>query len=584
MPKQHNKEIRVKNGVDPNYLVNLLTKDVTVMESIFDIVDNALDVARDHLWQGGMVKRDDYGLPRSYEGSRIEIEFGKGFISFADNCGGIAEPDLQDKAFVIGELSQHDFGIGRFGIGMKRTLFRLGSKYRMETDTGAFAASMDFGESDLGNSDTDLVAVRTASRGTPGTLFRVEELRQGVGRELSSDAWSDELRQALSRRYGIFLAKGFEIWVNNEPVFGFGPGYRTDTIIQPQSQRIPIGRNIVAYVESGLHEDFRFKDEDGYSNKVAKSLTDQFGWYFVCNDRIVEVASHERSLGWTTKWHQEYYGFIGWVRFVARDPESLPWDTKKSSIDPHSLAFREIINSLQAFAEDFKKNKKILIKPDQPDSRTSSTHSSTTTANQGTRGQAAATSAGSNTATTKTAGAGTGTGTGTGSGGKKPSTKDHNEYWDTLLPSNMPSAKHDKIRALVFEAMTLQIKICYSGSMLFRGIIEAALMEHLKGTRSYKSVKQMVFDEAAADNRPFAEEKKKKYRPSLSEALQWLNRNDDYFPEERRTDCTMSRNKFKKHLQELNGIVHDGDLTNSGKLATIRDDTMALLRFLLESV
>ncbi len=44
-----------------------------------------------------------------------------------------------------------------------------------------------------------------------------------------------------------------------------------------------------------------------------------------------------------------------------------------------------------------------------------------------------------------------------------------------------------------------------------------------------------------------------------------------------------SRKKFATNLKELNGIVHDGDLTNSDKLRSDRDDAMPLLEFLLAS-
>lgn len=573
MTKTKNELIHIRNGVDPHYLVNALTKDVTVLESIFDIVDNALDAARNRLWSENSTGLDSYGLPSSYRGNKIDINFGKTHISFLDNCGGVSEEDLVDRAFVIGEMSQHEFGIGRFGIGMKRTLFRLGDTYKMETDTGTFAAKMAFNDSALGNSDVDLMATRIPSGGKPKTMFRIEGLRPGVGRELNSETWENRLRGELSRRYGIFLEKGFRILVNGKAISNFGPGFRKDMIIKPMSDRIVIGKGIVAYVDSGLHEEFLFTDESGYSSKKAKELSDQYGWYFVCNDRIVEVATHEKIKGWRSTWHQEYYGFVGWVKFVAQDPGDLPWDTKKTLIDPHSLAFREISDRLQAFAEEFKRSKKILIKSD-PVAAAAAAAAVVGAAAQAASNPSTTTKPNSNTKPHSN------------SGGRKPSANDHNEYWPMVLPPDVPVVEHRKLKALVFEATTLPIEMCYSGSMLFRAIMEMALMEHLKMTKSFRFVKQMVFDEAAVKDpdRIFTEEQKKKFRPTFSQALQWLNRNDDYFPEEVCTDCIYARNKFSKHLKELNGIVHDGDLSNSGKLATIRDETMPLLQFLLTGI
>jgi hypothetical protein len=94
----------------------------------------------------------------------------------------------------------------------------------------------------------------------------------------------------------------------------------------------------------------------------------------------------------------------------------------------------------------------------------------------------------------------------------------------------------------------------------------------------------MVYEENAKKGRDFSDDKKTKFRPDFRTALDWLGRNDSYFPEELRRDCVYARNKFGKHLQEMNGITHEGDLTNRSKLATIRDDTLPLLRFLLDGI
>jgi hypothetical protein len=559
----------VQQGVDPEYLVNVLTKDITTLESIFELVDNAVDAARDRLLEDGRTELDKYGLPSRYDGNQIEIKFGKKSVEFIDNCSGIPEDVLKDRAFVIGAMSHHAYGIGRFGIGLKRALFRLGTKYTLRTDTGKFAAKMHFDSKHLGHSDSALNATRYNSRGKAMTFVRVSGLREGVLHEFSASSWISDLSTLLSRRYGLYVAKGFKILINEQPIASFGPGVRSVARVKEQANNFMATENVRVFIDSGMHNDYRLKYESDYNSQKVASLTDQYGWYFVCNDRIVEVASHDRALGWTTKWHQEYYGFIGWVRFIAQDAENLPWDTKKSTIDPHSVVFRAIFGHLQQFAEKYKTQIKQTRKlqgvpsdaegnnePDastKPSNTTSSAHSGKPTTNASPNG----------------------------SGSNKPSMNDHNENWRTLLPPLAVVVKHQKIKALIYEAAMLDIKMCYSASMLFRAIVEMVLFEHLKLTRSFRLVRQMVFDQAAKDGRIFTEDQKKKFRPNFSQALEWLNKHDDYFPEEVRRDCVIARNKFGKHLKELNGVVHEGDLTNSSKLAIVRDDTMPLLQFLL---
>ena len=160
--------------------------------------------------------------------------------------------------------------------------------------------------------------------------------------------------------------------------------------------------------------------------------------------------------------------------------------------------------------------------------------------------------------------------------------KDHNENWDTLLPQFEISLSHPKIRALMFEAKDLSVVTSpYAGSMLLRTILEFALFQRLKMAGKYSSVREMYFEQQKSAGRALTDEQKKTFRPLLAVAMEWLNKNDDFFPTDVRRECITARNKFGAHLKELNGVVHEGDLIDSGKLKIIRNDAVPLLRFLL---
>ncbi|XZG70530.1 ATP-binding protein [Chitinibacteraceae bacterium HSL-7] len=580
MENENKSEIVIQHGVDPSYLENTLTKDITALEAIFELVDNAIDAARNRALRKRGNTLDQYGLPAQYNEGKISIRIGRESISFLDNCSGIDEIELTKHAFVIGAMSHHPYGIGRFGIGLKRALIRLGTQYALSTDTGEFSAKIRFNSSQLKNTDGSLLATREDSTGHNKTLIHVAGLRDGVLHEFSTIPKLHNLSKNLSRRYGIILEKGFKIFLNGNPIRGFGPKIRSKGPVEPQTDNFPATEGVRVFIDAGMHSEYRLTKEKEYDRTKNNSLTDQYGWYFVCNDRIVEVATHEISLGWTSRWHQEYYGFVGWVRFVASDAENLPWDTKKSTIDPNSSAFRAIADRLQQFAEKYKtanKNAKgpviVTTLPATPPNTTTTNSPSSTSVSSGAHStQPADVNKKSVTSATT-----------------MPSEKaieddpafHHNENWKTLLPPLNTGHQDIKIRALLLEASQLEITKCYAAAMLFRSLVERALFEHLKYTKSYGLVLEMLFQEKAEDGNPIKEKQKGTTRPSLSQALAWLSKNDIYFPEDKRRDCIFARNKLNGHLKELNGIVHEGDLTSSGKLIIIRNDTMPLLLFLL---
>ncbi|WP_164467256.1 ATP-binding protein [Caulobacter flavus] len=535
----------------------MLTKDITTLESIYDLIDNSIDAARDKLLSRPPVSTDKYGLPADYSGYRIALRFASDSISLLDNCSGIDQNTLINRAFVTGSLSSHSYGIGHFGIGLKRALLRLGKSYAISTDTGDFAAKLRFSDGNEGN----LEAIRGPSSGSPKMLVRVSDLRTSVRQELTGGAWKTSVLRSLSRRYGLYIAKGLQITVQGSRVEPFGPQFRRTGPVATQASHFDLPDGGEAFIDAGMHEGYHLTDEPGYDKKRIADLTDQYGWYFVCNDRIIRIATHEPELGWTANWHQEYYGFVGWVRFVSEDAELLPWDTKKSSIDTSSAAFRAIQGKLQAFADAYKTEGRKARKERPTDSESPSKPKDGKKGKRGSSGKPSDS-------------------TGTPSE-ERPEAEDHNEHWSTLLPDLTVELDHPKVRALAYEARKLQIEHCYSGAMLFRSLIETALFENIKKAGRYSEVRESVFAEQAASGRPFDDAQKKGFRPTFRHALDWLNKQDDYFPDEVRRECVNARTKFGKHLRELNGVVHEGDLIDSGKLKIVRNDTLPLLRFLL---
>jgi DNA gyrase/topoisomerase IV subunit B len=75
----------------------------------------------------------------NYEGLWVDIvlDVKNGIFTIKDNCGGIPVSIARDYAFRFGRPSfeaQHtQHSVGVFGIGMKRALFKLGKKFKVES-------------------------------------------------------------------------------------------------------------------------------------------------------------------------------------------------------------------------------------------------------------------------------------------------------------------------------------------------------------------------------------------------------------------------------------------------------------------
>lgn len=105
-----------------------LTKDVTTLEAIFDLVDNSIDAARDWLIANKCNRGKD-NLPLTYDGFYVCIRIDEDSIRVLDNCAGIDRETLTKRALYTNKPSQHEYGIGLYGIGLKRSLLKMGTDF-----------------------------------------------------------------------------------------------------------------------------------------------------------------------------------------------------------------------------------------------------------------------------------------------------------------------------------------------------------------------------------------------------------------------------------------------------------------------
>jgi len=327
MSKQKIKTINVSSGVSASFLEQILTQDISPLEALFDLIDNSIDAARDNLFRSKYTL-DDYGLPTDYSGYSIHIRIDKNSIRVLDNCLGIDEESLSQKTFRIAEPSDHAFGIGHYGLGLKRSLLKLGSSYAMSTDTGESAFEMKFNNINFGGlTSQPLTADQFATRGRKKSLFSVSNLKLNIRHEMQEEIWYKNAVTQLSIRYASYLSKNLKLSIRSIPhrqskkIEGVIPALRSDAKV-PIRKKYYKDDGVEVFIDAGIHSAHIFPEEKkkGRSEDSNRAISAHYGIYFICNDRVIVAASSSSEHGFrTNKWHSEYNGFVCLVRFVSED-------------------------------------------------------------------------------------------------------------------------------------------------------------------------------------------------------------------------------------------------------------------------
>ena len=115
----------IEGNPTKKFFIEMITRDISIEDAIIDLLDNSID---------GANRRN----AENYEGLVINITINSSEFVIDDNCGGFSLETAQKYAFRFGrpeEAPNDQNTIGRFGIGMKRSLFKMGKEFQVETQT-----------------------------------------------------------------------------------------------------------------------------------------------------------------------------------------------------------------------------------------------------------------------------------------------------------------------------------------------------------------------------------------------------------------------------------------------------------------
>jgi len=369
MSREQNKEIK---GSEDNYVINarptkelfieMLTKDISLVPAIIDLVDNSIDGAKRIRKEG------------TFKGLSVRLEISPLEFKISDNCGGISVSNARNYAFRFGrdpgaEVVKHS--VGRFGVGMKRAIFKLGTGFHIESDTcsshfvvkedvtiWAKTEKWEFTFSEL---DENL----KQSVDNTGTTILVKPLHPQISNKFGSDNFITELKNELQGKLQYSINRGLAVTLNQIPIDSEPLEFLSDRKIAPASKdisyRIPNQKPVKVKLFCGLG-----------SSKSRIEARAKAGWYVFCNGRLILEADKTSVTGWGAEeenvslpgLHGQYNQFRGYAYFDCDDPSRLPWNTTKTGLDIESDVFRaarlEMMNlalPVKNFLDKLKKEK-----------------------------------------------------------------------------------------------------------------------------------------------------------------------------------------------------------------------------------
>jgi hypothetical protein len=321
--------------------ITMLVKDIPLTRAIIDLIDNCIDGAR-------RLRKN-----RDFEGLWVRLNVRHDHFKISDNCGGIPVNIARQYAFRFGRPKEMPVtlrSVGQFGVGMKRALFKLGTKFTVasSTATSKFLVEVDVdrwkNEPGWEFEFKELEEDARVSQAKRGTTIEVSQLHTVVAADFKLENFQNRLRQEIKEAQQTNLNKKLSITFNGIPLTVKMAELLSSKSIKPAFQEIR----------------FRIDPETGQpSTPAADEVTVRIyvgvgesdpktaGWFVFCNGRMILGADQTLTTGWgagrrNPKFHNQYSMFRGYVFFEADNAALLPWNTTKTGVDSDAPSYKSI--------------------------------------------------------------------------------------------------------------------------------------------------------------------------------------------------------------------------------------------------
>lgn len=335
------------------FFINMLTRDIRLDRAIIDLIDNSIDGAKN-------IKPNE-----NYNGLEVKLTLSENSFQISDNCGGFPLSVAINYAFRFGRPEEPEakfvkHSIGRFGVGMKRSLFKIGQHFVVESKCKDDHFLIEVNVNDWVKKDAwtfnyidknEITKEKSNLNGEDGTVITVSDLYESIKIDFKSTEFKSKLKKEVSLAVSYSILKNLSISINKDTI------ERTDITFLEKSGLRPLSlkkkfENVNVHIYAGVGD---------YSPNKA-------GWYIFCNDRLVLKADKSYTTGWkenrnddgsVIQYHNDYAMFRGAVFFDSDDSSQLPMTTTKTGIDSDHPIFKStrplMLNSMRQVIKFLKK-------------------------------------------------------------------------------------------------------------------------------------------------------------------------------------------------------------------------------------
>lgn len=323
------------------FFIHMLTRDIPLTRAILDLVDNSVDGARRFRPSG------------DYDRLWVRMDLDATHFRIADNCGGIPVDIARDYAFRFGRPKEAEGtpgSMGQFGVGMKRTFFRLGrhivvrstttvSRFTVDVDVDKWMADGDSPENWHFTFNELETGLRVKEKDT-GTVIEIDRLLPNVADAFALENFRSRLAAEMSHAHALTLDRELAITLDGLPI-------KHDPQELFASQTLKPG-----FVEK-IYSSKALTNKSGppvrvklYAGVSERSLHDG-GWYVFCNGRQILRADQTATTVWGDRhqmraYHPDFAYFRGYAYFDSDDGALLPWTTTKTGVDEDSPIYKAV--------------------------------------------------------------------------------------------------------------------------------------------------------------------------------------------------------------------------------------------------
>lgn len=259
-----------------------------------------------------------------------------------DSCGGISTEDAASEVFrfgVIKEKEKHSLGV--YGIGMKRSIFKMGSHIVFESDDLKEFFRVIINLDEWRQSQDWTLSFNEVNRTTGHAFTRIliSNLKEDVKTEFKSNRFINELDQRIGKTYFLFMKDNVDIYLNEKKINPLELEIGFSDNIEPAIKTFK-SNGVSVRLTAGAHPDYRNP-----------------GWYMFCNKRLIISGDTSSLSGWGKRgvptYHNKFNRFKGFAFFDSDDPRDLPWNTPKNGMDVNSPIFTKALNEMQNLTQQY---------------------------------------------------------------------------------------------------------------------------------------------------------------------------------------------------------------------------------------